>query len=188
MLKKTSADRKPKNEVVWACLFPYRKGRRCGKTPVKRPVEINFSVFSSLLSFIAHLEICCLLFFTPQPAPPDLSVLFYRRGKAVKTLVFPPVAAGCQGVRSWTRELGAGTAAFWPPAPRPGGSLRLKWPGSNHRNRASAFFHAPACPTVGEGREGEAVELLNGNVPAFKEKKKKARCVSRSCVELHNSS
>lgn len=62
-------------------------------------------------------------------------------------------------VRAYSLELksfSVGMAKFCLPALGVRGLLRLKWLGSNHKNRASALLHAPTCPTVGEAREVEA--------------------------------
>lgn len=153
MLKKTSAHRIPNNEIVLlSCLFQYRKRRECGKTPVKCTLEITFPVFSYLVSFIPHLEICCLLFFTHLP----VFLFYFIWGKYLLNSSVHPIAAGCQGLQSWTSKFGVGMANFCLSALRVRGLLRLKWLGWNHKNRASAFLHAPACPTVGGGREDKA--------------------------------
>lgn len=89
MLKKTSADRIPSNEVdLLSCLFQYRKGRQYVKTPVKCTLEMSFSVFTCLVSSSAHLEICCLLLFT-HPTSQSFCYIFYGGKVPVKLFCSP---------------------------------------------------------------------------------------------------
>lgn len=88
MLKKTSADRIPNNEVVsLPCLFQYRKRREYGKTPVKCTLKINYPVFSYLESLFPTWRFAAC-FCSPTP-PPSLSVLFNTREICVKLFCSP---------------------------------------------------------------------------------------------------
>lgn len=118
----------------------------------KMYIRNHLSCLQLFGQFYSPLGDLLLAFLHP---PPSLSVLFYMREIPVK-LFCSPYCCWLLGLTVLNFRVQCWDGHFCLSALRVRGLLRLKWLGSNHKNRASAFLHAPACPTVGEGREDEA--------------------------------
>lgn len=125
MLKKTSADRKPRNEVVGACL--YSKGRRCGKTPVKHPVEID-SPFSALRSVLLPTWRFAACFSSPPARPPaPIFLVSFPGGEKLLNLL-PSFPLLLLAVRAFGLDPESPVLGRLPSGPQPRGSGALAPP------------------------------------------------------------
>lgn len=131
--------------------------RQCGITPVKCTLEINFSVFRIFGQFIPPLGDLLLAILHLSHLP--VFLLCFIWGKYLLNSSIPRVATGCQGLQSWNFRVWCWDGQFLSASSKGQGRTppEMAWlKPQKPKNRASAFWRAPTCPTAGEEREDEA--------------------------------